>query len=126
MLKIISRDAAHAAGLSKYFTGRPCRRGHVAERYVSMGGCLDCLRRKATKTAVSVYMPLRPIYFPDATALEAQAAFRYVEANGWFTAAVQALRADLALMAQFTSHLTGSERLRLAATEVHGTNNADK
>jgi hypothetical protein len=31
---IITRKAAKAAGLKKFFTGRPCIRGHLAERYV--------------------------------------------------------------------------------------------
>lgn len=39
------RAAAKAAGRSHYFTGKPCCRGHVAERYVS-GGCVVCERDK--------------------------------------------------------------------------------
>lgn len=35
--ELISRSEARARGLSKYFTGEPCKRGHVSERYV--GGC---------------------------------------------------------------------------------------
>ena len=42
---MISREAALAAGLKRYFTGRPCKRGHVAERYVMSGGaCCECVR----------------------------------------------------------------------------------
>ena len=33
---------AKAQGLSKYFTGKPCPRGHVAERYVVQSNCSDC------------------------------------------------------------------------------------
>lgn len=40
--QVISRRAAFTAGLKRYFTGEPCRKGHIAERYVSTGGCLDC------------------------------------------------------------------------------------
>lgn len=40
--QVISRQAAHAAGLLRFYTGAPCRRGHLAERYVSTGGCLEC------------------------------------------------------------------------------------
>jgi hypothetical protein len=33
-----TRDEARAMGLDRYFTGIPCRHGHVAARYVSRGG----------------------------------------------------------------------------------------
>lgn len=40
----IGRAEAHAAGKTHYFTGRPCRAGHVSVRYVSTGTCKACLR----------------------------------------------------------------------------------
>jgi hypothetical protein len=36
------KDEARKRGLKYYFTGRACRRGHVAWRYVSCGKCVDC------------------------------------------------------------------------------------
>lgn len=42
MKPIISLSAARSAGLARYFTGRPCRRGHVAERLVSSAMCSAC------------------------------------------------------------------------------------
>lgn len=39
---IISRDEALAQGLLRYFTGEPCKHGHVAERYVKNRACLEC------------------------------------------------------------------------------------
>jgi len=39
--EIISRAEARAQGLKRYFTGKPCKRGHVAERFVS-GECVPC------------------------------------------------------------------------------------
>jgi len=42
---IISREAAHAAGKRFYFTGEPCKHGHLAQRYTSTNGCVDCLRK---------------------------------------------------------------------------------
>jgi hypothetical protein len=41
---MISRATAKARGLLRYFTGRPCPRGHVTERYVSSHGCMECVR----------------------------------------------------------------------------------
>lgn len=41
-LQIISKNEALSLGLKKYFTGRPCRNGHVSERFCNSGRCLDC------------------------------------------------------------------------------------
>jgi len=45
---VISKSEARLLGLAKYFTGTPCKRGHVAERLVSTGHCETCrkLRKK--------------------------------------------------------------------------------
>tara|TARA_R100000687_G_C6400655_1_gene141701 strand:+ start:468 stop:800 length:333 start_codon:yes stop_codon:yes gene_type:complete len=45
MMEIISRKDAKAKGLKRYFTGKPCKHGHVAERYVC-GPCVDCTSEK--------------------------------------------------------------------------------
>ena len=42
MMKIITRKEAKGQGLSRYFTGKPCRNGHVCERYCNGGRCLKC------------------------------------------------------------------------------------
>lgn len=52
-MKIISRSDAKAAGLLLYFTGKPCSRGHVADRTVSHGRCRLCGREYAAKYAAS-------------------------------------------------------------------------
>jgi len=44
--EIISRAEARAQGLKRYFTGKPCKLGHVAERLVSGTHCVDCKREK--------------------------------------------------------------------------------
>lgn len=46
MPKIISRAEAQARGLKRYFTGKPCKRGHTAERYVARKGCIECESEK--------------------------------------------------------------------------------
>ena len=38
----ISRTDARAQGLSRYFTGKPCKRGHIAERILASGTCIEC------------------------------------------------------------------------------------
>lgn len=40
--KVIERQAARALGLKRYFTGKPCKHGHIAERQVANGSCLEC------------------------------------------------------------------------------------
>lgn len=40
--RIIKRSEAKTAGLLRYFTGKSCNGGHVAERLVSNGVCLTC------------------------------------------------------------------------------------
>jgi 5-methylcytosine-specific restriction endonuclease McrA len=50
---VISRADAKAAGMKRYFTGKSCKQGHIAERAVVNGGCIVCwkLRYDAWRTA---------------------------------------------------------------------------
>lgn len=41
---LTDRSAARAAGHRFYLAAKPCRAGHLAPRYVSTGGCTECLR----------------------------------------------------------------------------------
>lgn len=41
-LEIITIRAAEKLGLKHYFTGKPCRNGHLALRYVSTWRCVKC------------------------------------------------------------------------------------
>ena len=41
-LAVISKADAVSKGVARYFTGKPCRRGHVSERFVSAGACVEC------------------------------------------------------------------------------------
>lgn len=43
MPQIVSRKDAKALGLKRYFTGVPCPRGHVSDRYVANSACAGCL-----------------------------------------------------------------------------------
>jgi hypothetical protein len=42
--EIITRGQARAQGLLRYYTGKPCKRGHIAERQVSNLTCMECDR----------------------------------------------------------------------------------
>lgn len=50
----MSRKQAHSAGLKRYNTGRPCINGHSADRYVTTGGCIECLR-ESQRTFVTAH-----------------------------------------------------------------------
>lgn len=39
---LISRADARSQGLKRYFTGRPCKYGHVCQRAVSSHVCIEC------------------------------------------------------------------------------------
>lgn len=39
---VINRETAKEKGLSTYFTGVPCKNGHICERYVSNATCKEC------------------------------------------------------------------------------------
>lgn len=39
-----ARAEAEKQGRKRYFTGNPCARGHVAERFVSSAKCVECTR----------------------------------------------------------------------------------
>jgi hypothetical protein len=41
--EIVTRRQAIERGLVRFLTGRPCRHGHLAERYTS-GACTECCR----------------------------------------------------------------------------------
>lgn len=42
-MEIINRSEALRTGLTKYFTGIPCKNGHVSYRYVQSGTCEMCV-----------------------------------------------------------------------------------
>jgi len=46
VIQLIKKGAAKAAGLQRYFTGKPCPKGHAVERYVADGKCIECVRLK--------------------------------------------------------------------------------
>jgi reverse gyrase len=49
--KVITRDEAIAAGLTRYFNSKPCPHGHVSERHVCNRVCASCLKEQARERA---------------------------------------------------------------------------
>ena len=50
---MISRPQAKAQGLLRYYTGKPCPHGHIAERYVSTWRCCTCVSSYAREWELS-------------------------------------------------------------------------
>lgn len=48
----ISRKQAKELGLIRYYTGKPCKHGHVAERHIISGNCMACFRLRRNKKSV--------------------------------------------------------------------------
>jgi 5-methylcytosine-specific restriction endonuclease McrA len=44
---IVTRKQAKASGLKYYFTGKPCKHGHIAKRNTIDGGCYDCCLKQS-------------------------------------------------------------------------------
>lgn len=66
---ILGRLEAVAVGKTKYFTGLPCKRGHIAERWVSNTGCLDCFRPiRLVQREFGGVMQVQPLLWAATTA----------------------------------------------------------
>lgn len=70
-----SRAEAKAAGASHYFTGRPCKSGHVCERRVDSKNCVQCKRDRDNRRAA------RPERRASRVEYDRR---RYIEAPGYF------------------------------------------
>ena len=46
-IPLISRSEAQKRGLLLYFTGKPCKNGHIDFRYTSKGMCVTCTKQKS-------------------------------------------------------------------------------
>jgi len=75
-MKIISRKEAKAQGLKRYFTGKPCSKGNITERYLSRDClCVDC---KASRRESS-----RRWYFENPESREANKERTYELKRKW-------------------------------------------
>jgi len=42
----VSRSEAQALGAPQYFTGKPCKQGHLAPKFTCSGSCTECLAKR--------------------------------------------------------------------------------
>lgn len=47
--QLVTKSDAKFHGLTTYFTGKPCKHGHVSPRYVASGMCKECSRISSNK-----------------------------------------------------------------------------
>lgn len=85
-MQILNRADAAERNVLRYYTGIPCRRGHLSERYVSSGNCVMCLHPKAPPKPPSVRDLARvrgALYFdPDVPCPRGHMTPRYVSTGG--------------------------------------------
>lgn len=51
-----TKDEAIEKGLDIYFTGEPCKNGHVTHRFTATGKCSDCRHRYMSKANNKLYL----------------------------------------------------------------------
>lgn len=49
-MEVITRRQAAERGMGRYYTGKPCKNGHLAERYVTSNACVECAKSFAQET----------------------------------------------------------------------------
>lgn len=45
-MRVIAWSDARRLGMLRYFTGVPCKHGHVAERFVGNSECVECMNAR--------------------------------------------------------------------------------
>lgn len=122
---IMSRREALELGLKRFYNGKPCSRGHLAERFTCNGACSDCLTFKTPSkvrkvTGTNVGWPAKGLVFHvgfTPTREEVEACFNYIEACGWHDVALQAVHDDPVLLAKHIAPLSGVEKAALHGTD---------
>lgn len=56
---LISRREARARGFIRYFTGKPCKHGHIADRRVSDCACNECSRAQYQREREHILAKMR-------------------------------------------------------------------
>lgn len=74
-MQVISRSEAKELGLKKYFTGTPCKNGHLSERRVCNCICLECKRDPSSREYMRQYN--KKYKEDNSDRLKAEAAERY-------------------------------------------------
>jgi hypothetical protein len=74
-----TREAARTLGHTYFFSGRACKRGHAAARYVSTPVCVECVRLKYAENKDSIISKLKESYHADPAKYREKEIARYKE-----------------------------------------------
>lgn len=80
MQQIITRKEAKEQGLKYYFTGKPCKYSHIADRLSCNGDCCECVRKRYEQNKESIAQGARK-YRKENKAKIAELGRRYREQN---------------------------------------------
>lgn len=59
-VEIINSRTAFDKGLTRYFTGKECSKGHITERMISNGSCIECLKSQRAYQRVKEWRAKNP------------------------------------------------------------------
>lgn len=62
---LVERKFAKENGLKRYFTGRPCKHGHICERMTGNSGCVECHRIVSLAYSAKSYDKRRQYYLDN-------------------------------------------------------------
>jgi hypothetical protein len=54
-MEIVTRKEAQEQGLNRYYTGKPCKHGHLDERFVNCKHCVACNRQSTNSSHARRY-----------------------------------------------------------------------
>lgn len=80
-MEIITLQEARRLGLKFYFTGVPCKNGHVCERIVNRRACLECHRIRDRRTKAHWYASLSSDRRTDLGRLRRKRSYQWIAAN---------------------------------------------
>ena len=58
-MELVTRAEAKTRGITRYFTGKQCKYGHVSERTTSDGQCIACHKIRQNKRNIEIGRPRR-------------------------------------------------------------------
>lgn len=68
---------AKSLGLAKYFTGKPCKKGHIAERYTKSSTCVECLKESSANRISEFKAYQKTWYQENSTKIKEKSNIRY-------------------------------------------------
>jgi len=75
-IALLAEHATRSAPGTRYFTGRPCGKGHLSDRYGSTANCVECqLAASSASRTPRVYGP--PVVLPPCISERGRPTFKY-------------------------------------------------